>query len=87
LFDQIDIILGFTPFCFCSIYLSIFSVFITFFNTLFQINAVIDCVREESKHPGALYVFGAYAIGKERVFMAAAEELNMKVSFQTKFGR
>lgn len=27
------------------------------------INAVVDCVREENKKPGALFAFGAYAIG------------------------
>jgi DNA cross-link repair 1A protein len=48
------------------------------------INAVVDCVREENKLPGeALYVFGAYAIGKERVFMAVAQELNAKVFVDT----
>jgi hypothetical protein len=40
---------------------------------------VKDCVREERKIASTLFVFGAYGIGKERMYMAVAEEFDMKV--------
>ena len=45
------------------------------------ISAVVMCVEVEMRAtPGALFLFGAYGIGKERVFIAVAEHFNMKVS-------
>jgi DNA cross-link repair 1A protein len=44
------------------------------------IDAVVQCVQyEQRKAPGALFVFGAYGIGKERVFMSVAEATGMRV--------
>ena len=44
------------------------------------VRAVLACVKDEAAKPGLpLFVFGAYGIGKERVFMAAAEALDAKV--------
>jgi hypothetical protein len=45
-----------------------------------QIEAVKKCVREEMAIGSTLFVFGAYGIGKERVYMSVAEEHNMKVT-------
>jgi DNA cross-link repair 1A protein len=36
-------------------------------------------LRAERQKGNTLFVFGAYSIGKERVYMAAALELGMKV--------
>jgi DNA replication protein DnaC len=44
-----------------------------------MIDAVVDIVKKELTTPGTLFVFGAYGVGKERVYMAVAKELNMKV--------
>jgi hypothetical protein len=44
-----------------------------------QIEAVKNCVREELKIASTLFVFGAYGIGKERMYMSVAEEFDMKV--------
>lgn len=46
------------------------------------IQAVIETVRNEMKNETetSLFAFGAYGIGKERVFMAVAQALNLKVS-------
>eukprot|EP01041_Mallomonas_annulata_P004781 gene4781-9512_t len=44
------------------------------------LQAVVQCVREElSKGGSPLFIFGAYGIGKERVYMTVAEELDMMV--------
>lgn len=46
------------------------------------IEAVVAAVKAEMNREDSektLFVFGAYGIGKERVFMAVAEELNIKV--------
>lgn len=43
------------------------------------IDAVVAALIEESRQPGTLFVFGAYTIGKERIFMAAAAALGKKV--------
>jgi len=53
-----------------------------------MINAVVDCVVNDIKtqmdlgldpYVSTLYLFGAYSIGKERVYMSVAERLNSKV--------
>ena len=45
-----------------------------------SIDMVTRAVREEAEKPGrTLFFFGAYSIGKEKVFMAAAEALGSKV--------
>jgi hypothetical protein len=42
--------------------------------------AVVRCVQMElARNPKTLFIFGAYGIGKERVFMAVAEALNKSV--------
>eukprot|EP01035_Chromulina_nebulosa_P016897 gene16897-22386_t len=43
------------------------------------INAVVELMKKEIKEPNTLFLFGAYSIGKERVYMAVAKELNLKV--------
>jgi DNA cross-link repair 1A protein len=40
---------------------------------------VVEEVRREVLIPHTLFVFGAYGIGKERVYMSVAQALNMKV--------
>jgi DNA cross-link repair 1A protein len=44
------------------------------------IENILSCVRKENKtHSEPLFVFGAYGIGKEKVYMSVAKELNKKV--------
>lgn len=43
------------------------------------INTVLKYMRLELAQPRTLFLFGAYGIGKERVYMAVAEENNMRV--------
>jgi hypothetical protein len=50
-----------------------------------QIEEVKDCVREELKIASTLFVFGAYGIGKEKMYMAVAEEFDMKVANPHRF--
>lgn len=43
------------------------------------IDNILTCVRKEIKTPEPLFIFGAYGIGKEKVYMSVAKELNKKV--------
>ncbi len=40
---------------------------------------VIDAVKAEAFNPGTLFLFGAYTIGKERLFLEVARALKRKV--------